>query len=750
MTKIKSTEGSSAYLGYKPNKLVPESEKTDTWLKAMADWIIETTSGLADTHEDVYSMFNGVRDNEQLNYITKTFGVEFPAKIKHIPLIRPKLNYLIGEEQERGVEFNLFSQDTESIQERKQELFNYILRRYIQLQRGEITEDEFAKEEKHLRRGFKTGKEIAVYHMIKDYIFKHRLHEEFSDSFINKIVTGEEKGRVRLPRVGEDPIFEPIPPQELHYAPNAVKWISDCDWCVRRRKLTVTEILDAYGEDLSYDEREELFQQREHYGRSVKISNSYNMDTALNDINDIDTDALWGDDTYDVYEGEFKSVREIMVYRSPNKRDPENPFIKIIGDEEYETMPNSRKKNVSKRYVEDLYRFTRIGEDKYAKYGKIKLAERDKTRPSKVSLTFEGLTHAGPIKPYSLVKQTWDIQMLYDIMHFHKENLIAMSGTKGNMMDLAMMPDFGYGNASEDGFSKNMQMFLYYKKMGTMWVDSRKRDVNNTFNQLSNYDDTLGAGLQVVLAVIQHLEHTAGQVINMNRQRVGQVESRDGMGANQAAMDQSSLGTEPIFNEHDDFKDRILTKILNLSTISYKDGKEGAYTDESFDQYMYTITPEYTLSDYNIYISNRMNNKRTVEQLKVAAQQYAAQGLIPFEHVIDLLTTGSLKEMQTKLKESIAEQQEKIALQQQQQAEFEQQLAATQNQMEQARLQVEVEKIRADIATQQAELALKEEEVDNEKRFKDASLALDAKRVDLEALQLKLDPGSAAAEVRND
>lgn len=746
-----NTSLNSSVVGFRPSRLLAESQKTEQWAKETADWCI-AHANIQDNPKilSLYDMYNGQRDNTQFDYITKTFGVDFPAKLKHVPLVRPKINRLVGEEQERGVDLQVISVDRDSVDEKKQHIFNYVVRRFIQLQRQEITEDEFRREENFLRRSFRTNKEIAVYHMLKEYIYTHRLHEVFSDSMLDKIITGMEIGRVKLNRVGEDPVVETFSPDQIYYAPNQTKWISDCDWAVRVNNLTSTEIMDFYGEEISKDDQDKIFNRRELYSKeAVKLGGGRTMDDLLTEPIDIHEHYSWDNDIFTVYEVEFKSIRKVPVHISKNKFNPENPFKKLLTEDQYESLPNNRKKDVKFYYTEDLWRLTRIGPDIHVRIGKVNIPERDQKKPSKVKLTFEGLTFSDKIKPFSLVKATWDIQMLYDIMHFHKENLIALSGTRGSIMDLAQMPDFGFGFGTEEGFMKNLQMFLYYKKMGVMMIDSGKLKPGMTFNQFGTYDDTVGNGLGVVIQIIDHLDRIAGDIINVNRQRVGLIESRDGKANTENAIHQSALGTEPIFNEHDDFKDRILTKVANLSRLSYaKGGKGGAYVDKNFDQHIYTLEPEHTIGDFNIFVTNRANTKRTVEELKIAAQRYAQEGRIPFQDSIDILTTGSLQEIQTILKERIADTEQRIAAQQEEALQVEQQIEGAKVENERVKLQAELEQMRAEIEISKAELELKRAEVANEIDFKNGQLVLDQKRVDLESLQLQ--HSDNAKEVRND
>ena len=43
-------------------------------------------------------------------------------------------------------------------------------------------------------------------------------------------------------------------------------------------------------------------------------------------------------------------------------------------------------------------------------------------------------------QPFSLVLATADLQDMYNILHFHRENLIANSGSKGGYIDVSKIP----------------------------------------------------------------------------------------------------------------------------------------------------------------------------------------------------------------------------------------------------------------------------------------------------------------------
>lgn len=744
--------GKSFSYGFKPKQNIPESQKNEEWASENVDWCISMSPLWWRTKSDeFYNLYNGVRSEEQFEHLTKTYGIEFPAgKIKHIPLVRPLINRILSEAEERQFEFSAHAEDTESTESKIQSVSSQLLNEIIQLiKSGEDVDKTMERLERYYREEYKSETEIGVQHFINQYMLKHRVDRKFAENFLDKMITGKEFYRVHVNRIGEDPQYEVIKGDELFYADNAVKWVNECDWAVRVKLLTPTEIIDTFGERMTQDDikKVESWLNMYHKDAFYRLNNPSEADQIINDGSKTFVNAAVNHKLA-VYYVEWKSIRKINYIKNENKYAEDAPFIKILSNEAVRELPNSRKKNVQVGYIQDLWSGVRIADNIYVDLGKVKHPVRSMSEPSKVFLSFNGLTYNGKVKPYSLIGETKDLQDLYDVLHFHKENLIALSGVKGSYMDLSQLPDFKTGNASD-----NIKMFMYYKKLGTAFIDRSKEGADKTFNQFPSYDDTLGAGLQAILMMIQHIEDVAGRVVGVNRQQLGATQYFDGKATMQQAIQNSSMVTEYLFNEHDEFVERALTDLANAARVSYKYGVVGHYTDARRQQQIFRLDDSnFPFADWGIHITNKSSDRRSVMELKAMSSELIKQGMLQIEDALPLFKKTGLAEIVRDIEISVSKRRAQMEDQQAQMQQLQAQLAEAKGQAEIQKLQAQTQEIAAKIEENRRNLELEQLALSQKKDIDMSKLDLDKKRVELEAKQLEVYARQNAvksAEIKN-
>lgn len=724
--------------GFKPKQNIPESQKNEEWASENVDWCISMSPMWWRTKTDeFYNLYNGTRSEEQFEHLTKTYGIEFPAgKIKHIPLVRPLINRILSEAEERQFEFAAHSEDAESTESKIKNVSSQLLNQIISLI-GSNEDVDKAMEvlERYYREEYKSETEIGVQHFINQYMLKHRLDRKFAENFLDKMITGREYYRVHVNRTGEDPHYEVLKADELFYADNAVKWVNECDWAVRVKLLTPTEIIDTFGERMKEDDikKVESWLNMYHKDAFYRLNNPSEADQLINDGSKTFVNSAVNHKLA-VYYVEWKSIRKINYIKNENKYAEDAPFIKILNHEAIRELPNSRKKQVQTGYVQDLWSGVRIADDIYVDLGKVKYPVRSMSEPSKVFLSFNGLTYNGKIKPYSLIGETRDLQDLYDVLHFHKENLIALSGVRGSYMDLSQLPDFKTGNAAD-----NIKMFMYYKKLGTAFIDRSKEGADRTFNQFPSYDETLGAGLQAILSMIQHIEDVASRVVGVNRQQLGATQYFDGKATMQQAIQNSSMVTEYLFNEHDEFVERALTDLANAARVSYKYGHSGHYTDSKRQQQIFKLDDvNFPFADWGVHITNKSADKRSVMELKAMSADLIKQGMMQIEDVLPLFRQTGLAEVIKEIEISVSKRRRAMEEQQQELQQLQAQLAQAKGEAEIQKLLVQTQEIAAKIKDNQKQLEIEQMAIQNKQSVDESKLELEKKRVDLEAKQLEV------------
>lgn len=742
--------------GFRPQQAIPESEKTLDWAKANIDYCIAMSPVAysdSDPFQDQLDRYNGKRDRRKYEHLTKTFGPEFPInKIKHIPLIRPLLNELQGEYEELGIDFTVFFMDNDSVKMKHELISVNLLDSLAQaIKEGEDIDQTLDALEKHYKNRFQTNLEKSVWQSLQAYMQHNRLEREFVKNFIHKMATGTEYYRVVVNRLGEDPEYSAIQPGHLFFADNKVDWVRDCDWAVYPVQMTPVQILDSFGEYLSEGDRKKIEDWTEMYSRdSVKFRDEYSPDRVINSEEELFYARNDQSHLITVYFTEWKSTRRVDYVEMPNKYDPTAPFTKILDDEDLQEFGRGgkyvqRRKYRKVKFYQDRWSGIRIGDDIYAKVGKDKYVTRNPTKPSRCFLTFNGPTFANGIEPYSLIKVTDDIQDTYDILHFHRENLLALSGVQGSYMDISQMPDFGTGD-----FTQNIKLFMYYKKLGVAFIDSSREKAGN-FNQFGRYDDSLGQGYATILAAIANIEDLAGRLVGVNRQRLGNTTYRDGKAVTESAQFQASLITQGMFNEHYEFVRMALEDVVNACRIAYKNGHTSSYISDQYSQMIFSLEPGWELSYYGIYIDNKYSEKRTVQEMKSFAMQVMREGMMEFQDIIPLFRKGNLSDVLTHIEHSMTKRKEKIAEQENQIANLEAQMKMAEAQGKVQLIQAQIQKLIEDIQVDKAKLLLEEREL-NDNRMKDMldaqneaqRIALEAKQIDVAAFQK-----GNASEVRN-
>jgi hypothetical protein len=727
--------------GFKPKQNIPESQKNETWAMENVDWCISMSPIFVNRKvDDWYALYNGQRTQNQFDHITKTYGIEFPAgALKHIPLIRPLLNRILSEAEERQFEFAATSTDSESTEQKIKNVSGKLIQDILRIVASE-EDPERAIEglRRYYQEEYKSELEIGVQHFLNQYINKHRLERTLSESFLDKIITGQQFYQVKVNRVGEDPITKVIKADQLFYSDNNVKWVNEGDWAVHPVAMTPTEIIDRFGERMKADDLAKIESWVDMYHKDAyyRLGDPSQADQLINENHHIGNRINMNvSDSHKVtvYFVEWKSLRKVTYLENENKYTPDAPFIKILSDENLRELPSSRRQKVKVRYIQDLWEGVRIGDDIYVDLGKAKYPTRSMSEPSKVFLTFNGLTHNGKIKPYSLIGETEDLQNLYDILHYHKENLVALSGVRGNVMDLSQIPDFKTGS-----FAGNLKMFMYYKKMGTMFVDKSKEGADKSFNQFPTYDETLGPGAEVIIKMIEHVEAVAGRVVGINRQQLGQTMYADGKSTMQQAIENSSMVTEYLFNENDEFVERLLTDVANAARVAYKDGVVGHYTDRRRMQHIFKLDDvNFPFADWGIHITNKHSDKRSIQELKMMSAQLVKDGMMGVEDMIAMFKQTSLAEVMREIEINVTKRKMMMEEQNQQMMQLQAQLEQARGTAETEKLQAQAQQLMAAIQENQRKLQLEQQALTQDAEFKQKEIDNDKERIRLEAAQLQ-------------
>lgn len=708
-----------------PNQNIPESAKDLEWMKRCVSSIVNMsfTNRLSKAKDKFcYDLYNGIQNEGDFDYLRKVDDYEYPAKIRFVPLLRPKFDRLRAEETKRPFNWRVFTIDSNSINDKNQKKFEKIvskmaenkkrvsdqykealnnieqMQQQIQMARQKaaeegtqidpqmemqlraaqrelemgkyvvsheniISEKELEEVETYFKYKYKDFLEVMAEKGLKYLISTQHMKDTFNLGFEDKLVTDKEIYYVDWEDTMnyEDPVCRKVNIMGFYYSGDSqVEWIGDAEWAMEERFLTVNQIIDEYGDKLSFEDLEKIKSRTSYintqtgYGYGYYGFNSQvgGTEYGSNNVEGCGPDALYsGSEDFSnvirVCKVFWKSSRKVRSKKSPNPHNEGSYFTHVIDDSEKVKTEKGEKEEVG--YMNDIYQGVLIDSNIFVDCRK-KDVVRSNDNFGRVELPYVGRAYNHYTKkPYSLVWAAKDVQILYNIVHYHKELWLALSGVKGFIMDKSQIPE-----------GMSMKEWMYQRKIGVGWIQSVKSGLNKqpTFNQFQNFDDSMGPGIQYLFGILQHLEQLASSITGVSPQRMGDIAPTDQVGTTEQSIRNSALVTEIIFYDHEQTKRRVMNRLIQLCRKAWKKGKRGSYILGDFAQELFNIpADQLERADYMVFASDSGQEEKSLNDLKSFAFAQHQKGMLTFSNIVKLYSIDSLKELEAKV-----EQYEEIAM----------------------------------------------------------------------------------------
>jgi len=780
-----------------PNQLIPDSQKDIEWCKLNVRSI---TTMVGSTYlrkmkdKFCYDIYHGIFNEADYDYLRKVDKYEYPAKIRFIPLLRPKADLLKSQETQRPFNFRVFTVDQINVQKKadlktkayldiiKQKIFaksEMISTAKRQLEKAQaqimgvrqqaaqqqvqltpeqemaleaaesqlklamspldsaslITNEEMQKIEMYYNYTFQDFIEIIAEKSLKYMIYKHRIRDLFQHGFEDKICVDKEYYYVHYHPGDKDPLVRRVNPLNFYYSNDEeAEWVGDCEWAMEERWMTIPQIIDEFKVELKTEELQKLRNKQFAFydsGRFAYYPNTYqfgvpadyNTDNCNN--NSLYAGTLDLSNKIRVCYCVWKSTRELKFKKSKNKYIEDLKYTHWMNDGDKARSEDE----VEAKYVNDIWEGVLIDQDIFVRMQKMPYQLRSIDDYGRVELPYVGIAHNSlNKKPYSLIWAAKDIQILYNLIHYHKELWMALSGVRGFIMDKSQLPD-----------GMSMQEWLYQRKLGIGWIQTVREGLGRqpSYNQFQNFDDTVSPAIQYLTMMLNHLEELAGQIMGVSRQRVGSITSNDLKGTTEASITQSSLITEIIFYQHDQAKRKVLERLINLCRIAWKKGKRGQYVLGQMAQEILDVPAETINSaDYEVFMSDNGKEERLMNEFRQIAAGEHARGTVSLQQLVKLFTIDSLAEMERSLEKygDLAEKKASDNFQMQQQAQAELQKAdqdfklmveKMKTDMDGARLELEKQRFQLDAQRLGQEMSLKDKDINSNAYLKEMDIKMD-------------------------
>jgi hypothetical protein len=758
-----------------------EDRNKQKWIRDRFNTVYsEALSSFAEIREKefkAWDIFNGNYRTERFKYLTEVENFVYPARFRNIggEIVRSKLQLLFSKQARRNFHFKAVTIDERSLKEKVmnrikaeleavnsmyddrssqidaqiqmvQDQFNQVRERLqvqpeneemaMQLQELQanmpMIEYEFNRIIRLLSKEKLNVNELqakinyfllhteqeVIQHVanaaLKSAIQTEDLYEHWHNGFREKAVTGRPTYLVNYNKQTEDVSFKQVEAVFSYFSRGGNnRWSQNGEWCGYKEWMDLSQIstefnlndneyklLEAYrGSNLSamanYSDNSAYFEH--HSGNGARYFKN----------NQIEVVRLW-----------FNEPRKQDYKLSPNKRRAGEYFVNLI-DENARIKSNEERRTA---YIYDQYYCVLIGGVIFINNGVQHNVFRPLDTPGLpmlpvVSRSFNTISD----KPYSILQRVADLIDMYNIVHYKKELAIALAGVRGMIMDASQKPD-----------SMTTQKWTYYRRLGTMWIETMKqgRKIPATFNQFQNYDDSLSESFRLYDECLYGIEMLINKTIGVTEASLGQFVEKDPVKNVQMSRETTDLITEMLFTDNDKTFSQALDLYLNLKIqFVWNKGKIINYVNDDLEEVLVQI-PKSQLSgaNFRIFTSNNMKEEELLENVRQAAVQSWSQGQLPLESISKIMRVDDIVELEKQLV-TMANRAEQLKTEQAQaidsnKAELDQQTMQLESELAMQLEQMKQEVAGAKIQLDQARLEFDTQKFQWETQFKEKELEI--------------------------
>lgn len=760
--------------GYLEDIHYTENEKSsEEYLKNNIDFYINNLVREKKYIRTYRNYYHGMRDNEEFKYLTENFGIGTPSKLNFTNLIKPRIDALVGSMVEESFTYKATVIDDKTIdiaaevkKKRYLEQLNGILDSFIKTNLasaqagnpgGGMSVSELTLATNKLQdkfgQNYLSDFEIAGQDLLKFFESDTPmdLAQKLKQVAHDLMVTGESYYRVYCDRVGADPIVEIIKPENIFYNKNTnSQYIDSCDAIVHREYLTRKELLRKYGKFMDADQQKILFSDRTRIKTARSLRSGRDLDRYYGADDPVQGQKSYSNlDVVEVYHVEWMALNRVRI-------DAE--------EMEDQTTTDGYKGDVGQwGWRTDRYEGVRIANSVYVNCGKSTHIVRSETRPFDCGFTYGGIVYNDRNgKPFSIVGAMKDLQDVYDLTLFYRDNLIANSGVPGTRINIAGIPKQLGSN-----FMERLMKFIAAKKNGFELIDPTEPGAQ-LFNHYGSFDDSVsGQALTAIDGMLKTMERQADLIAATNPQMLGQIAERDAVDNVKQGIKQSLMINADLFDLLRTNHKRMLTDLLNTAKICYVKGKKGAYIMGA-ESYVFNIAPEnLCFSDYSVNVSYSSKDAAKLADMKKVAKDLIVAGMLDPDTIIHIILSDSATEVKQIIDKAwITKKSENSQLSQATQAaeQLKQQVDQLTNELTKAKSQLEnisqeERQLKAkEVQLKESELNskfdLEEKKRKDTKEFNDAQIEVKRQVAQLEREQLYMSaeqgsPGQSAEPKNN-
>ena len=637
-----------------------------------------------------YDLYNNILDASDFEYVVKPFGEdvgELPAKMVNRDILSNKIKSILGMEQRRGFEYRLYAVNADATTRREQEEFGRLkefvinnimipIQQQIEMEARqamegqELAEQDIQQIQAEVQERLKamTPDEVKLYmerehqdpaeamssQLLTYLIQKTDARKKFNDGFKHATIAAKE-----IYWVGEDngePNFRVINPLRFNYDKSPdLNYIEDGEWATYEYRMTPSEVVSFFGDDLTNDEIDTIYTEFASYMRNP-------LEDDLFDFSKQDMEN--NSHTVRVFHGTWRALREIkfLTYEDENGEMQET-----IVDETYVLDETIGDIAIVSKWIPEVYEGWKIGSNMFKKLQPVPGQFRDMDNLYHTPLPYKGVVYdATNSVPTSLMDRGKIWQYYLNILYYRLELMVASDKGKKVLMNINAIPD----DAGID--IEKFQYFFESSPFG--WFNPNEegvgyQDVNTIAKVL---DLSLASDIEKYINLIQLIKQECGAAMGITAQMEGQIAPYEAVGNTQQNLVQNSYIMEPLFSLHNIVRANVLKSLIETAKVCYSEGKPRKLSYVLDDMSLQTLNLDTALLDnttLGLFIDDGSKTQEIKDMITALAQSAVQNNQAKMADIIAILKQDSISIAEDILRKSQKELEESQQQAQQQQQE---------------------------------------------------------------------------------
>ena len=602
---------------------------------------------------------------------------QFPAKIRPVCILRTNLDLLMAEYPRRPFIYQVNNISDDGYSRYQEELksqvtsnitehFRNMLMKQM-MQEGLLTEDGQPASEEAVQQvqdrldsleipegikskfssSYKDAVAIKGQRWLTRIIAESYLRQKLNKCFKHWVIVGETYSFKTIEN--NQFVYRAISPLMIDYDKSPEEdFIEDGEWVVFEEFVTVSDAVDRYYTELVEDNIKKMEQ-----------TTIYNSPTHLYDHLSSTLETSRGNKVrilHTVWKGKKK-------WGMLTRMNPETQEVETIEvDEDYPV--DTTTESVEWHWANEIYECTKLSHDIYLRKRAFPFQRNSMSNFSKTKLPYNGRkfsdTHSQNV---SVMEIGLPLQIMYIIITYTLERTIARSKGKIVLLDQNVIP-------REEGWDEE-KFFYYAEAMGYGLINRNQVGVDKGYNQYQVLDMSLYDSIKQLIDLQMHFKSEWDDLIGINRQRKGQTYASDLVGVNERATFQSTVITDMIFNLFEEWVERELQGILDLTKFLAIDGVYKVWNSTDLNTEILEIEPtEYCSADLGIMVQSSAEAMAIKNKLEGSVQAMLQNNVKP-STILHILKSQNIADLESKLNhiEEIQAKAEQQSAQSQQEAE---------------------------------------------------------------------------------